>query len=92
MAKETTKTEQPAQEAEKTYNPMEDMIAVTLPRATGNEQNFIIVALNGKVWKIMKGVTVQVPRPVYDILSESIAQENRLYAFNEAQASKANPG
>ena len=91
MAKETTKTE-PAQEVEKTYNPMEDMIAVTLPRATGNEENFKIVALNGKVWKIMRGVTVQIPRPVYDILSESIAQENRLYAFNEAQASKANPG
>ena len=71
------------------YDPMKDMIPVTLPRATGNEQNFELVSLNGKVWKIQKGVTVRVPRPVYAILAESQRNEERLRAFNAAQAEKA---
>ena len=91
MAKEKP-AETPQEEVVAPYDPMKDMVSITLPRATGNEQNFIIVALNGKTYKIMKGTPVQIPRPVYDILSESHAQEQRLYAFNEAQASKANPG
>ena len=81
------------QEESKTpYDPMQDMVSVTLPRATGNEQNFELVGLNGKVWKIMKGATVQIPRPVFDILADSLWMEERLHAFNEAQASRVFPG
>lgn len=75
-------------EKEKPYDPMADMVSVTLPRATGNEQNFEIVALNGKIWKIMRGVSVAVPRPVYDVLSESLRMEDRLRMFNSDRASK----
>lgn len=85
-------TKEKQEEIQQTYDPMKDMVTLTLPRATGNEQNFVLAALNGKVWKIMKGVTVQVPRPVYDIFAESLRMEERLHAFNEAQASRAIPG
>lgn len=71
-----------------TYDPMKDLIPVFLPRATGNEQNFELVSLNGKLWKIMRGVSVRVPRPVYEILANSQRMEDRLRAFNEQQASK----
>lgn len=76
-------------ENKKPYDPMKDMVPVILPRATGNEQNFELVSLNGKVWQIKKGMTVRVPRPVYDVLMESLRMENRLIAFNEAHAAKA---
>ena len=79
---------EPIQEAQVPYDPMKDLIPVTLPRATGNEPNFELASLNGKVWKIMKGVTVRIPRPVYEILAECLRMENRLRAFNEAQADK----
>lgn len=84
-----TKEAPKEKEIEKPYNPMADMVSVTLPRATGNEQNFEIVALNGKVWKIMRGVPVSVPRPVYDILSESLRMEDRLRDFNQAHEDRA---
>lgn len=84
MAKQT-ETQAPVT-SEKPYNPMEDLVTVTLPRATGNEPNYELVALNGKMWSIQKGATVQIPRPVYDILAESLRQEDRLHAFNEAHA------
>lgn len=90
MAKEKQETAQPVQQ--EPYDPMKDLIAINLPRATGNEQNFELVALNGKVWKIQKGVTVRIPRPVYEILADSTRAEDRLRVFNEAQAGKAVPG
>lgn len=76
----------------KTYNPTKDMISIMLPRATGNEDNFVLVGLNGKLWKIKRGQTVRVPRPIYDILCESERMEDRLVAFNEAAAAKSVPG
>ena len=86
MAKEATK--EAVIETQRPYNPMEDLIPVTLPRATGNEQNFELVSLNGKTWQIMKGVTVQIPLPVYEVLMESIRQENKLRDWNDEHQQK----
>ena len=54
-----------------------DFVTVTLPRATGREENFVFVGLNGKGWNIMKGVPVRVPRAVAQILKESLRQQQR---------------
>ena len=54
-----------------------DYVTVTLPRATGKEENFVFVGLNGKGWNIMKGVPVRVPRAVAQILAESQRQQQR---------------
>lgn len=86
MAKETKETV--IETEQKPSNPMEELIPVTLPRATGNEQNFELVSLNGKTWQIMKGVTVQIPLPVYEVLMESIRQENKLHAWNDEHQQK----
>lgn len=67
------------------YNPMQDMVNVLLPRATGREENFVFVGLNGKGYKILRGQTVKVPRPVYDILMESERAEARQAGFIQQQ-------
>ena len=69
-------------------DPMKELTTVYLPRATGKEENFVLVGLNGKVWKIMKGVPVQVPRPVAAILAESERAEKRADDWDESQKSK----
>jgi hypothetical protein len=69
-------------------DPMKELTTVFLPRATGKEENFILVGLNGKVWKIMKGVPVQVPRPVAAILAESNRAERRLDEWDQKQQGK----
>ena len=42
-----------------------DLVPVTLPRATGKEEDYVFVALNGKGYTIRRGVPVQIPRPVF---------------------------
>ena len=66
-----------------------DLVPVTLPRATGKEEDFVFVALNGKGYTIRRGVPVQVPRPVFDILNESQRQQQRQNAFIRRQQEAA---
>ncbi|MBO4212440.1 MAG: hypothetical protein J5878_07285 [Oscillospiraceae bacterium] len=58
-----------------------DYVSVTLPRATGKEEDIVFVGLNGKGYTIRRGLTVQVPRPVYEILMESQRQQQRQQDF-----------
>ena len=47
---------------------MEKMSKVFLPRGRKNEENFVIVSVNGRNYKIMKGVEVEVPACVAEML------------------------
>ena len=47
---------------------MEKMRKVYLPRGRKNEENFVIVSVNGRSYKIMKGVEVEVPECVAEVL------------------------
>lgn len=69
---------------EQPYNPMTDLVTVTLPRATGKEETELFVALNGKGYIIKKGIPVRVPRPVADIIEESERHRRRQDAFRES--------
>lgn len=50
---------------------MEAKQEIYLPRGRKNEENFIIVSVNGRSYKIMKGVTVEVPVCVAEVLENS---------------------
>ena len=67
----------------------EEMVAITLPRATGKEEDFVFVGLNGKGYTIRRGVSVRVPRPVYEILQESRRQQRRQEEFIRRQQENA---
>lgn len=62
---------------------MKELVTVTLPRATGREEDTLFVGLNGKGYNIKKGVPVRVPRPVYEILVESRRQDERRAAYSD---------
>ena len=49
----------------------EQMVTIFLPRGRKNEENFVIVSVNGRSWKIMKGVEVQVPDFVAEVLENA---------------------
>lgn len=57
-----------------------------LPRGRKNEENFVIVSVNGRSWKIMKGVQVQVPGYVAEVLENSrmMAETARRYVDERA--------
>ena len=74
---------------EKPYIPMKDMVTVRLPRATGREEEDVKVGLNGKLYRIQRGVQVRLPRPVYDILVDSERQKERQAAYERELQEKA---
>ena len=59
----------------------EGMVSVIIPRGRKQEENFVIVSINGHSWKIMKGVQVEVPDYVREVLvnSRMMADEARRY-------------
>ena len=63
----------------KTYDPWQDMVEITLPRHPKNEQNFQFVAVNDRRFQVpCTGESVAVPRPVYEVLCS--ARELKAYA------------
>ena len=64
----------------------EKMVSVTIPRGRKQEENFVIVSVNGRSWKIMKGVQVQVPDYVAEVLENArmMAEEARRYVDQRA--------
>lgn len=58
-----------------------ETVSVTIPRGHKQEENFVIVSVNGRSFKIMKGVQVEVPDYVAEVLvnSRMMAEEARRY-------------
>ena len=65
---------------------MENMSKVYLPRGRKNEENFVIVSVNGRSWKIMRGVEVSVPDYVAEVLENGrmMAEAARRYVDERA--------
>ena len=64
----------------------EKMVKLLLPRGRKNEENFVIVSVNGRSWKIMRGVEVSVPDYVAEVLENGrmMAEAARRYVDERA--------
>lgn len=62
---------------------------ITLPRATGKEDDTLFVSLNGKGYNIKRGVPVRVPRPIADIIRESERQTIRQIGYKDKLRAEA---
>lgn len=62
----------------------ENFVTVNLPRPQKHEQNFVFVSVNGKNFKVMKGVPVKVPRYVAEVLLNSDEAMDEADAFIDA--------
>lgn len=58
----------------------ENLVRIRLPRPIRDEENFIIVSVNDRSWKIMKGEWVEVP----DFVAEVIEHSERMQDINAA--------
>ena len=65
-----------AKKAEKPADPWAETVAVKIPRSRDTKED-VVVSINERTFMIQRGVTVDVPRPVYDAL---IDQERALEA------------
>lgn len=67
-------------------NKKDKQVTIFLPRGRKNEENFVIVSVNGRSWKIMRGVEVQVPEYVAEVLENGrmMAETARRYVDERA--------
>ena len=54
----------------------EKMDKITLMRDNKNYQGDVFVGVNGKTWQIQRGVEVEVPDYVAEVLKNSMKQDN----------------
>lgn len=74
-----------ANKATKKIDYWKQMCPVFLPKATGGEQNFVRVVVNGRPFQIPRGRQQMVPRPVYEILLRSETAKGITDTYDEAK-------
>ena len=60
-----------------------EFVTIKIPRAVNGESNSISASLNGKVYLIKRGVPVQVPRELAEIIAESEAAQEAALEYIE---------
>ena len=65
-----------------------EMVTINIPRATDGEPNYKIASVNGRVFKIQRGVNVEVPAPIAEVLQHSFEAQNAAIEFIEKKASE----
>ena len=64
----------------------EQMVKILLPRGRKNEENFVIVSVNGRSWKIMRGVEVEVPLCAAEVLEIARMMESTARSYVDRMA------
>lgn len=67
-------------EAKKT-EAKEEMVKIKLPRLTKNDED-VFVSVNERTWLIKRGVEVEVPACVVEVLRHKEEMEEEAYAFD----------
>ena len=71
---------------ERSRQMQEKMKTVLIPRGRKNEENFVLVSVNGRNFKIMKGVEVQVPEFVAQVLENARMMEDDARSYVDRMA------
>lgn len=51
---------------------IEDKVTIKIPRGAKGEDNFMLVTLNGKGYRIQRGVEVEVPSAIAEIVEKAL--------------------
>lgn len=74
--------EEPVMEAP----PKRKMVTIRIPRGGRNEENFITASVNGEIFKIMRGVDVEVPEYIAEVLRHRAEMLDQADDFIEKKA------
>lgn len=69
-------------------NPWDKKVEVMLPKATNGDSNYLIASVNGRVFKIKRGVKVEVPAPIAEVIEHSFNAQNEADEFIDAKTEK----
>lgn len=68
-------------------DPWEQKVMVRLPKGATGEGNSVIASVNGRVFQIKRGVDVEVPAPIAEVLRNSMEAQDEADEFIEKAAS-----
>ena len=60
---------------------VDDRVTIMLPRALPGEEETLFVGVNGKGYRIKKGVSVSVPRAVAEVLQSAELAREKAYQY-----------
>lgn len=71
--------------AEKKEVKKEELVKIRLPRRTKNDED-VFVSVNERTWLIKRGVEVEVPDCVAELIRNSEEMQEEMYEFQNANA------
>lgn len=83
---EKTNQEKTESNKETVMDPFAETVKIKLPLIRG--QGDVHVGVNGRFWQIQRGVSVDVPKPVYEVLQHQEEMELVAQAYEEELAKK----
>lgn len=73
-----------AAEKTKEVNTWDEKVKIRLPKATDGGDNYVIASVNFRDYKIKRGVEVEVPLPIAEVLQHSFEAEEEADAYIES--------
>lgn len=67
-------------------DPWKKKVTIRIPKSVDGSANYLIASVNGKVFKIMKGVNVDVPAPIAEVVEHMFEAEEAAEIFIASHA------
>lgn len=83
---EKKQNEKTSEKRKAAKDPFAETVKIKLPLIRG--QGDVHVGVNGRFWQIQRGVSVDVPKPVYEVLQHQEEMELVAQAYEEELAKK----
>lgn len=77
--------EKPVKEVPK-VDPWTQKVTIRIPKTADGSSNYLIASVNGKPYKIMKGVNVDVPAPIAEVIEHMFEAEEAAELFIASHA------
>ena len=74
--------------ANKPTETKEKLVKIKIPLERGKSNNDVFVSVNDRTWQIKRGVTVEVPECVAEVILHEEEQMLKAIEYQEAMASK----
>ena len=59
----------------KAVDPWKQKVTIRIPKSVDGSANYLIASVNSRVFKIMKGVNVEVPAPIAEVVEHMFEAE-----------------
>ena len=67
-------------------DPWKKKVTIRVPKTADGSATYLIASVNGRVFKIMKGVNVEVPAPIAEVVEHSFEAEEAAELFIAAHS------